>query len=285
MAQAERAGIPRGIARGHQRAKRWVAVFGSVWTTAQQEVGILQKCWAAMLTWPDCVIFGPSALAAWQMLGMVQTSRMPLPADGVLWLSLNSYRRNVPGVRILQVPAVLDSGRSESGLRIARFEDSLFDSLATLPSSEADALFAWLASRRMFSSGQFEHSVERFANRTGVVRLRRYQELAGTGAASELEFRLHLLLRRACISGWTANAPIRVNGRIVASADVLFAGVRLIVEVDGYSSHRSAESFSADRQRWRMLVQAGYRLLVFTWHDVVGAPADVVAQILRAIQD
>jgi very-short-patch-repair endonuclease len=91
--------------------------------------------------------------------------------------------------------------------------------------------------------------------------------------------RLHLLLRSAKLSDWTTNAKIRVDGTLVASADVLFEKARLVVEVDGYGAHSSREAFQSDRKRSRLLQTAGFRVLSFTWRDIVETPGEVLAQI------
>ena len=61
--------------------------------------------------------------------------------------------------------------------------------------------------------------------------------------------------------------------------DFVWRAERLIVEVDGYTYHRSPESFENDRERDVTLTLAGWRVLRFTWAQIVGRGGWVAAAI------
>jgi very-short-patch-repair endonuclease len=279
ITQALDDGIGKRVVRTCQHSGRWIKVLGRGWTVADQQIGILQRCWAVSLTLPQVVIFGISALAVWHELDNNLMPSFPYNAEGPIWVASPTAQRKHPGVAILQIPAETCEDWPSRGLPLADPFESVTDALATAPEREADALFSWLVSRNRISLSEIDKGLERYRNRTGRPRLRRYRELCESGAASELEMRLHLLLRRAKLTGWVTNAKVRVDGRVVASADVLFEKAKLVVEVDGYGAHSSVEAFHSDRRRSRLLQSAGYRLLTFTWRDVVDTPSDTVAQI------
>lgn len=69
--------------------------------------------------------------------------------------------------------------------------------------------------------------------------------------------------------------------RDVGRVDLLVEG-RLVVEVDGFAYHSDRQRFAADRRRDAALQAMGYRVLRFTWVDVVTRPDYVVAMI-RAV--
>lgn len=94
------------------------------------------------------------------------------------------------------------------------------------------------------------------------------------------ELRLHELLRGAGITGWVANRPVRVCGRIVLP-DVWFRRHRLVLEFDGESVHSGHDAFEADRHRQNLLVLGGYRVLRVTWEMVTRHP-DRVIELVRA---
>lgn len=119
--------------------------------------------------------------------------------------------------------------------------------------------------------------------RHGTPALVRLLRTVSTGAASVAELRLHRLLRGAGLTGWAANVDIEVGGRVIAVADVLFPAERLILEVDGWSSHRGREAFVTDRRRQRALSLAGYLVLRFTWDDLVGRPEETLEEIRDAL--
>ena len=60
--------------------------------------------------------------------------------------------------------------------------------------------------------------------------------------------------------------------------DFCFEGARLVVEVDGARWHRAARR---DQDRDNQLAAAGWRVLRFSWHEVVREP-DEVLRTLRA---
>jgi very-short-patch-repair endonuclease len=280
--QALQDGAPYGMVRGALRKGRWVKVLGLGLVSASREIGLLQRCWAAMLTWPDSVIFGVSAIAIWQLLKprfMPMPQLPPLPPEQPLWLAVSSGRRPSRNVRLCKIPVSLNIEWPTGGLRIAEPAHCFADALATVPKPEADAMFSWLVSRRILTAELLQDEIQRFRNRTGANRLRQYLKLAESGAASELEMRVHMLLRDAGITGWETNAPIYVNGAIVASADILFRKHSLIIEVDGYRAHSTKEAFITDRRRTRTLIAAGYRVLPFSWQDITETPGAFIAQI------
>ena len=104
------------------------------------------------------------------------------------------------------------------------------------------------------------------------------------GALSEAERLFHAVLRRAGLTGWVANAAVRVQGRTVAVVDVLFEQARVIVEVDGWGAHGDRESFERDRRRQNALVTAGYLVLRFTWNDLQHRPDAVVTEVRAALR-
>jgi very-short-patch-repair endonuclease len=53
----------------------------------------------------------------------------------------------------------------------------------------------------------------------------------------------------------------------------------LVVEVDGFGYHSSREVYAADRVREHDLMRAGYRVVRFTWDDIVHRPERTVATI------
>lgn len=71
---------------------------------------------------------------------------------------------------------------------------------------------------------------------------------------------------------------VRVERYVV---DFLWAPEALIVETDGYETHRTRRAFESDRERDARLVVLGYRTLRFTYRQVAREPL-VVATLLRS---
>jgi very-short-patch-repair endonuclease len=99
---------------------------------------------------------------------------------------------------------------------------------------------------------------------------------------SELESRLLALCRRRRLQPPEVNVPV---DRWVV--DFLWREARLIVEVDGWRSHRTRSAFEQDRARDSALKVLGYDVLRFTWRQIESDPvrvADTVRALLRRSQ-
>jgi very-short-patch-repair endonuclease len=66
--------------------------------------------------------------------------------------------------------------------------------------------------------------------------------------------------------------------------DFLWREQRVVVETDGYESHRGRQAFEDDRARDNELMAAGYDVLRFTYRRVVDEPEHVAA-VIRARLD
>jgi len=65
--------------------------------------------------------------------------------------------------------------------------------------------------------------------------------------------------------------------------DVAYPDRRLAIEWDSRRWHTQAEAFEQDRRRDRQAVVHGWRLLRFTWLDVIERPGEVAASVRAAM--
>jgi very-short-patch-repair endonuclease len=91
---------------------------------------------------------------------------------------------------------------------------------------------------------------------------------------SELEARFLSLCRRHRLPKPEVNAPV---GSFIV--DFLWPTERLVVEVDGWDSHRSRSAFESDRERDTRLKLLGYEVVRFTWRQLAGNAAEVAAAL------
>ena len=97
---------------------------------------------------------------------------------------------------------------------------------------------------------------------------------AADRADSAAERLLVRLLRQTGITGWVLGHPFG-PWRV----DLAFPERKVAVEVDGWAWHVDPERFRTDRRKQNALVREGWNPLRFTWHDLDGQPARVVAEI------
>lgn len=101
-------------------------------------------------------------------------------------------------------------------------------------------------------------------------------ELART--RSVLERRFLELCAAENIAWPEVNASVR--GLMV---DALWREQRVIVELDGHAAHSTGGQMERDRRRELILREAGYRVLRYTWSQVVDQPERVVRDLRLAL--
>ena len=99
-------------------------------------------------------------------------------------------------------------------------------------------------------------------------------EFESDGSRSELEQEMLALCRRHRLPQPEVN--VRIDRFVV---DFLWPPERLVVEVDGWYSHRSRSAFEEDRARDARLKLLGYEVVRFTWRQVTRERAKVARTI------
>lgn len=117
----------------------------------------------------------------------------------------------------------------------------------------------------------------------GVVRARRTVEFAEPRSESPMETRLRMLLVRAGLPRPEAQVPV-VDAETgnVFRLDLFYRPARLGVEYDG-DDHR--ERLAEDSRRQDRLRRAGISLLRYTYPDLRDRPAEIVADVRRALSN
>ena len=256
--------VRRRVANG-----RWLRVVGDGFVLAGTMVTARRRVTSAALTWPDAVV---CLRAAAQLHGYPVDDGAEV--DVIVPARRTGRRGLITHELRLEAAEIVRRGNA----RVTSPRRTLFDCLGRLPGPESDALAAWAIARGLLDRYDLAQDLGRRPRWWGNARRRQAVADHRDGAIGPAERRLHRLLRRAGIAGWTGNAPIFDHGRIVARADVLFAAAGLVIEVDGEAYHGRGR-FQADRTRQNALVAAGYTVLRFTWSDLVDRPDQVLHQI------
>ncbi|WP_405114851.1 type IV toxin-antitoxin system AbiEi family antitoxin domain-containing protein [Micromonospora sp. NBC_01405] len=106
--------------------------------------------------------------------------------------------------------------------------------------------------------------------RRGAVSARRHLTEADGRAQSPLETRTRL----RCVDGGVPPEVLQLevrdaDGYLLGIGDLGWRAARLIAEADGREPHSGPQAFQADRRRQNRLVNAGWRVLRFTWSDTL----------------
>lgn len=104
-----------------------------------------------------------------------------------------------------------------------------------------------------------------------------------TRTKSHLERRFRRLAREARLPAPTVNDSIAIPGEEM-EFDFVWHRERLVVEVDGWETHRSRKAFHDDRRRDQLLRLHGWEILRFTDRDVRRDPGHVAAVVRTLLE-
>jgi predicted transcriptional regulator of viral defense system len=98
-------------------------------------------------------------------------------------------------------------------------------------------------------------------------------------ALEDVERRILAWIERAGLPRPEVNATLELEGQCI-EVDFLWRRERLVLEADGWRTHRTHRAFRDDRARDRRLLRAHYRTARMTWND---SRREVIATIRAAL--
>jgi hypothetical protein len=118
----------------------------------------------------------------------------------------------------------------------------------------------------------------------GAARARAVLPIADPRSESPMESVLRWLIHAAGLPRPALQHVVRsIDGVPLGRADLAWPELRVLVEFDG-DVHRERRVFVDDLRRQNRLVGAGWIVLRFSSADVLGRPAEVIAEIRRALR-
>lgn len=169
---------------------------------------------------------------------------------------------------------------SRTGLPVLPVARCVVDAcLGRRSESEVRALVAAAVQTRRTTVEQLTEELDAAPRRgSGVLRIVLAEVLAGARSAPEAAFLVGL--RQAGLTGFALNADVHDDaGGWLACCDVVFADLRLIIEVDGQRWHLSPESWAADLERHTRLEAAGWTVLRYPASRVLRDAAGVAREV------
>jgi very-short-patch-repair endonuclease len=208
---------------------------------------------------------------------------LPVEQDGRIHITRQDRQRLLTHklIRVHRTLLVPEAVTTRFGLRVTTRTETLLDCLGWLPLWTARNLLDRAFQQSWLSPRDIERRLTEQPGRWGDRQLARLARECRPGVEAESERRLQRLLEQAGIVGWQANSSMVVGGRRIRP-DIAFADAQLAVEVDGWAYHRTKEQRQADLERDARLVSAGWRVLRFSWDDVVDRP-DYVLDTIRTV--
>lgn len=269
LEQAVGAGMSGNSVSRRLCAGEWRRLSSGVYLRADRTFGPAARLRAAVYgLGEDAAAYGPSA-AWWHRL-----VDMP-PRDN--WVNVPAQRslHRRSGMRVRRRDLHRADVVEHRGLQVTALPLTVLEAAVALPNGAA---MMDRALQRRVSLPMLQAVHERNLGRSGSAAATRLLHSAGTGGASEAERMLQRLLRKAGLTGWKQH--VRSCGYEI---DVAFLQARIAIEVDGWAWHRDVARFNGDAQRQNILVNAGWHVLRFTWHQLKDSPDGVLASIRRAL--
>lgn len=280
--QAIRSGLTARTIRRRLGAARWVPVYQGVYRVAGAPQSCNQQLLAAILaSGPSAVASHRAAARLWGLDGFVQPVR-----------ELSVPRSQRPRLADATVHCSTDLDRSvattQAGIPVSSPARTLLDLGAVMQPWRVERAVDCAVGRKLVTLPGLWAELEAVARRgrrgAGVLRkLLEDRGVTGGNCDTVLEARMLRVLRTHGVPMPICQYEVRVGERLLGRVDFAYPENRLAVEVDGYESHSSLEAFRSDRARQNDLVEAGWTVLRFTWHDVNNRPGHVAARILRVL--
>ena len=274
--QAREAGYSAKQVRHRRRSGQWTVVLGSVYADRSAPLTAVSLARAAALAaGTGTCVSHVTAAVLWDLKA---------PRDPEAHVIVDPERRlRIAGLRPHRLELPECDMSAMQGIPCTTLLRTLLDCLLWLPEEAGRAMAVDALRRGLVSIDQLRSGLRRTGQRHGLSRAWSVVADVAAGAHSEAEVRVHHVFRRAGVVGWTANTPVFDVDGMIGIVDVLFAEQRVIVEIDGRAYHSDDGAFQRDRTRQNRLIGAGYRVLRFTWDDVVARPEKVVAQVRREL--
>jgi very-short-patch-repair endonuclease len=129
---------------------------------------------------------------------------------------------------------------------------------------------------------EVRNQADHLVGHRNIARAQRAIRLASPQAESVLESLLRLLIILAGLPPPELQIPVR-HPRGTYYADMGYHEKRLLIEADGRDHHSEWRKVGEDFVRQNALVAAGWRVLRFTWAQVLFQPEMVIAAIRAAL--
>jgi very-short-patch-repair endonuclease len=269
-----RGAIDDRIARGQLRRVQW-----GIYAVGHRPMSRESRWIAAVLTMgPRTVLSHRSAGSLWRILPAM--SILPEVTRATRCESRLGLKAHCAVLRADEI-ACLD------GIPVTSAPRTVLDIAALSTTHQLEKALNEMQVRDITDKLSIPDLLERYPRKRGTARLRALlaDETAVRGVArKELEERFAVLLDGTDLPRPRLNADVSVRGRFF-EADCLWAEQRVIVELDGRASHGTGRAFEKDRERDRLLVSEGWRVIRITWRQLRDDATAVIADLRRLLRD
>jgi very-short-patch-repair endonuclease len=218
--------------------------------------------------------------AAGQLLGII-----PL-GDGLPEVTRRKGWRSQPGIVQHRSPLSPDEVEVVAGIPVTGLSRTLLDLASILSRERLEAVMNEAEVRGLTDRVSVHALLERYPRRPGTATLRAVLNNARRARGvtrRELERRFAAALASTDLPRPHRNADVAVAGRFF-EVDCLWRAQRLIVELDGRFVHGTWRTSERDREKDRMLIADGWRVVRVTWRQLRDDSSAVIADLRRLLR-
>lgn len=187
------------------------------------------------------------------------------------------------GIRAHRSPVPMDECTVVEGIPVTSVPRTILDLAAVGSRRQVERALHEAEVRRLHDPLSVVDLLRRYPRRPGSALLRQVLKRQGAGATiNDFEEDFSALLERHGLPLPRFNPDLVVRCRAI-KPDCLWEEERLIVELDGREVHGTAQSFENDRERDRLLLLDGWRVIRVTWRQLHDQDAAIAADVRRAL--
>jgi very-short-patch-repair endonuclease len=204
---------------------------------------------------------------------------------GPIDVTVPGRHRPQPGITWHSSPLPPDEITRLDGIPITTVARTLLDLAAVLDRTRLAKAINEAEVRGLSDRLSLPALLERYPRRRGSASLRAIlaEERIGLDIPhNDLEIEFLSLIDKHRLPRPEVNAWLTVGDRSFR-VDGLWRAERLIVELDGRAVHGTATAFEADRERDRILIAAGWRVIRVTWRQLIDDPVGVARDVRTAL--
>jgi uncharacterized protein DUF559 len=189
-------------------------------------------------------------------------------------------RAGAPGIRLHRTRSLdAQDTSTHRDIPITTIAKTLLDVAASSPASHLEHALGQAMRNQLYDHAAILDVLERHERRPGTAALRRATADDPAFTRSELERRFLALCRRAGLPRPLSNHVLAARDHHPYEVDFYFPAHNLVVEIDGWDTHRTRIAFERDRAKDAALVASGYIVLRFTKRQIAYEPQTVAARI------
>jgi very-short-patch-repair endonuclease len=170
---------------------------------------------------------------------------------------------------------------NHEGIPITSVARTVLDFAATVRPDRLERALAQAERLQLYDHTAILDVIERTNGHRGRTPLKRATDHEPKLTRSEAEARFLHLARETGLSEPLTNFTLSAPDHPRLEVDFYWPTHRLIVEIDGWQTHRTRAAFEADRRRDAALQAAGQRVLRFTWR-AISNDGEIVKRRLKA---